>query len=265
MSQIQIAENIQQEIAAIDQAQKEMAASKVKLRTFILSGESFLSNHTEFDRLLSEWSDTLMTLVEAVGRTFDLEGRMGLPQVNPLTGGGERISKLENSELTVTKAAVIIAGIVAGVVFCYLFPSLYVVGGAIIAVACIAPYFNQVINFIKGEKKSEKPVGLTALSGKINESISMIRNKHVKTVFRAKFKTLNAQQRRRYDPSIDKALYDYRSYALETLPRWCMSRIDDITVECNGVAFGRKMVLYNYWRSNGGNPQPQQNGQGMQN
>lgn len=261
---MQIAENIKQEIDAIDVAKEKMEQKKIELRKFILSGEGFIRNYTEFDRLLSEWSDTLMTLVEAVGRSFNMEGLLGINNPNPLGSPNSlAYSRLEDGELTATKAAVIIAGISAGVILCYLFPTQWAIGVVVVAGAVVAPNFRKIVAALKGEEKKPESPSLNVLSGKISESISAMRDRHVKACFRLKFKAPDPNRLARHDPKEDKALYDYKQLVLETLPRWCMNRIDDITVECNGVAFGRKMVLYEYWRS--GASSHQQPGQGKSN
>lgn len=247
MSSMQISDTIQKEIEDITTAQKAMVSKKIELRTFILSGEAFLVDHGKFDKLISEWSDTLMTLWEAVGKSFQIEGMMGINNPNPLsTANGFNYSKVEDGELTATKAAVIIAGLATGVLVVYLLPSVWAVGVLIAAGAVIGPYFNKIADYIKGEPKKPNSPNLNILNGQISESISAMRDRHVKACFRLKFKNPDPNRSARHDPGEAKSLYDYKQLILETLPRWCMNRLDDITVKCDGVAFGRKTVLLEY-------------------
>lgn len=246
MSQMAISDTIQKEIEDITAAQKAMVAKKGELRTFILSGESFLLDYAKFDGLLSEWSDTLMTLWEAVGKSFQVEGMMGINNPNPLAANGFSYSKLEDSDLTATKAAVIIAGIAAGVVIIWLLPKMWAIGALVVAGSIIGPYFHKIAAYIKGEDKKPESPNLNVLSGKISESISAMRDRHVKACFRLKFKNPDPNRMARHDPHEAKSLRDYKQMVLETLPRWCMNRVDDITVKCDGVAFGRKTVMFGY-------------------
>jgi len=249
---MQVAEEIQTQIKLINTAKEEMKATKKKFREFTLSGKAFLYETNTLDLLMSEWADTLMTLAEAVGKSFGVEGQLGISNPNPLDPNS-RYTKLESSNFTITKGAVVIAGIIGSILLCYLTACPWTVGAALILGVFVAAFFKDISNTIKEwtEKKSDKPVGLSALSNKISESISFMRNEHVKACFRLKFKNTDPQRIARHDPKVDEALVSYEKQVLEKLPRLFMNRIDDISVECDGVAFGRVMVLIDYLRTIG--------------
>jgi len=252
MSQMQVAEEIQAQIKIINDAKTGMKSAKKALREFILSGEDFLYDTNKLDLLMSEWADTLMTLVEAVGKSFGMEGQLGINNPNPMDPNA-RYTTLENANLTVAKGAVVISGVIGSILLCYFTKCPWTVGAGLILGVFVIAFFNNIANTIKGwsEKKSDKPVGLNVMSNKISESISFMRNEHVKACFRLKFKTINPQRDARHDPKVDKATVDYKQMVLETLPRLFISRIDDISVECDGVGFGRIMVLVDYLRTIG--------------
>jgi hypothetical protein len=266
MSQMQIADTIQTEIAGIDKAQTEMKASKSNLRDFILSDE-LLKDHRKFNELLSKWTDNLMSLVEATGTPFPTEPLQQTAK-NPLGEG--IITQAEGMDLTLAKAIVLIIVNIAIVVLTiqmyhpvfdvetgqitgYAFGIPWIVPVITVFASIALCFFQQIANFIRDLAKKEKelPQSSNVLTNKIRESISYIRNEYVKRRFLLKF-----QDTPHKNPIIDDALVNREAQTLEEMPSDFLSRIDDISVECNDAAFNRKKVLYFYLRTY--QPQPSQ-------
>lgn len=261
MSGLAIADSIQREIEAIDKAQLEMGEKKASLRDFILS-DDFLKEQRSFDRLLSVWADALLSLVEATGTSFNdfrqgnafLNSGQGVMSGNPIGEG--MISKVEQSDFTLTKALVLVvcnAGVVTTIVILH---GSWIVPVLFGTASLILPFFGQIVNSIKDlfKKHEKKLPSLNPLTNKISESITYMRKRYVSSMFLIKFQKSGTKQSV-FDSQEDPALVDRAAQLVESLPSDFMSRIDDISVECNNEAFQRKKVLYSYWR----NSSPPQN------
>lgn len=228
-----------------------MKKCKGILRGFILS-KDFLDNYNRFDLLLSLWVDSLMTLVEATGRVFPGEGSLngGFP-----FGESEFKSKIEGFDMSLSKAAVLIAAIIGTVLICYWLQAPWPLAIlVVIGVVCIG-FINQIVALVKGlmKKPDASKEGFNALTNTISESVSYIRSIYRQRRFLIKF-----QRSSQHSSADDPALYNRRSQSMEELPSELLNRIDTITVECNDAVFKRKAVLYSYWKPNSQPEQPPQ-------
>jgi hypothetical protein len=275
MSQMQKFDEISTQIASIDVAQKAMADTKIALRKFVvpdrdekgkMKASRFLDDYDIFNQLLSKWADTLMTLVEATGTRFAFESGSGFGQSNGFgvetsqsTEG--MISRVEQADLTMTKAAVLAVGILGSVLVSYLMKAPWTVPAIMISVIIGLVFFKQIADTIRDlMKKPEKLCDETnSLGDVISDTLIFIRSRYNKKRFQIKHQYSNPKMLANHDPQEDPALWDRRTQALETLPFEVMGRVDAISVKCNAAAFVRKTVLYSYWRDSGGSvPQPQQ-------
>ena len=220
----------------------------------------FLDDYDIFNSLLSKLADTLMTLVEATGTRFAFEGG----QPNGFGEGGQpmregMISQIEQSDLTLTKGAVLIAAVIGSVLVSWLMKAPWTVPAIlIVAIVCLV-YFRQIADAIQDwmKKPEELSDGSNLLSDDISSSLRYIRTRYVQKRFLIKHQSSNPKNRANHDPQEDPALWDRRTQVLETLPFEIMDKVDAITVKCNAAAFERKRVLYGYWRDSGGAGQPQ--------
>jgi len=229
-----------------------MKRCKGILRGFILS-KDFLDNYNRFDLLLSVWVDSLMTLVEATGRIFPGEGSLN---GNFPFSESEFKSKLEGFDMSLSKAAVIIAAIIGTVLICYWLNapwSLAILG--IVSFVCIG-FINQIVSLVKGlmKKPDLSKEGFNTVTQTISESVTYIRSQYVQRRFLIKYQRSNPYHSSADDP----ALYDRRRQSMEELPSDILNRIDTITVECDNAVFKRKSVLYSYWKPTSSPEQPSQ-------
>jgi hypothetical protein len=269
---MQIADEISIQIASIDQSQKDMAEAKVTLRDFTVPkrdttgkmlASRFLDDYDIFNRLLSQWADTLMTLVEAAGKRFDFEGKMGngsnqfgVESGQPIGNG--MISRVEQSDITLVKAAVLMVGILGSVLVSVLMKAPWTVPVLIIVGVFCLVFFRQIADFVREamQKPERHPKNvMNSLGDEISDSLIYIRKRYVQKRFQIKHQYSNPKMLANHDPQEDPALWDRRTQALETLPFEVMGRVDAISVKCNSVAFERKKVLYSYWKQS--TPQPQ--------
>jgi hypothetical protein len=253
---MQIADDIRLEIDGINTAQLNTKDNTKSLRDFVLSGISFLEEYNKFDHLLSVWAEGLMSLVEATGTKFGF-GNSEVPY-GVETPAGEGLTKTEQSDMTLIKGAVLIVAILGTVFTTYLLKAPWTIALAVIAGVICLVFMRQIGDYIRElmQKPEDKIKENNGLSGEIAESVSYMRKRYVQKRFQIKFQYADPHRRNKHDPNDDKALYDRVTQTLETLPSEFMSRIDAITVKCNGVAFERKKVLYSYWKQN--SPQPLQ-------
>jgi hypothetical protein len=264
---MQIADNIQSELTALDVAQLTMNEKKTKLRNFVLSTDDsgkriepspFLRDFTTFNCLLSQWADTLMTLIEATGRTFELGGSLTPFGVEPNNRSVSSGSAKIDSDMTPMKWVFLIAVSVVSFLICYFMQASYVLAFIFISGVVVLAYFRQIADYIrKALNPSEEPSDLlNTLGTEISESISYMRNRYDQKRFQIKFQHSDPHIQNKHSPTEDKALWDRETQALELLPSEFLNRIDTISIKCNGVVFDCKKVLYSYWRRN--NPQSPQ-------
>lgn len=270
-------ETIQQEITAIDNAQKEAKESKCSLRDFILSDE-FLTKYRKFDRLLSVWADTLMSLVGITSAPAGEQPEKKEP-VNPLGEGMK--TQVESSDITLAKAFVLVIvnlGVIIltiqmryplmdenGLIIDYVFGIPWVVPVITAVGSIILCFFQQVVSFVRDllRKEEKQPQSLDILTNKISENLSYMRNEYVKRRFLIKWQESDSRTVVRHNPKIDSALIDRTAQTLEEMPSDFMGRIDDISVECNNAAFNRKVILYSHLENYQPQTQPQQQPQMM--
>jgi hypothetical protein len=275
MSQMQKFDEISAQIDSIDVSMKAMSDTKIALRKFVvperdekgkMKASRFLDDYDIFNQLLSKWADTLMTLVEATGTRFAFESGHGGQSngfgVETSQPAGEgMISRVEQSDLTLVKAAVLMVGILGSVLVSVLMKVPWTVPVIIIAGVFGLVFFRQIADAIREymQKPEKLRDGMNSLGDDISDSLIYIRKRYTQKRFQIKHQYSNPKMLANHDPQEDPALWDRRTQALETLPFEVMGRVDAISVKCNAAAFVRKTVLYSYWRDSGGSvPQPQQ-------
>lgn len=271
---MQIADEFSMQIASINQSQAEMTSAKVALRELVvperdekgkMKASRFLDDYDIFNLRLSRWADTLMTLMEATGKRFDFEGSQhsmfGAETGQPFGEG--MISRVEQSDLTMVKGAVLAVGILGAVLVSVLMKAPWTVPVIIITGVFSLVFFRQIADTIRDLMKKPEKLGdgTNSLGDDISDSLIYIRKRYVQKRYQIKHQYSNPKMLANHDPQEDPALWDRRTQALETLPFEVMGRVDAISVKCNAVAFQRKTVLDSYLQSIGGSApqsQPQQ-------
>lgn len=251
MAEIQRTIIIKKEIKAIDDAVVSSKNAKTKLRAFVLDKEAFLKEYLKFDLLLSEWADTLMTLV----------GVVGVPNTSPTVLSSqekledELISPVESEEFTLTKGLVIAVAIFGSVFTCVFLQvkadQALVFVGLTTAGSLALAFFRSISDAVRGWlKKPEKPKSmLNSMTNSIAEKISWMRDEYKQSRFLIKFQVTDPLYGSVEDPSEDAALFDREVQIKEDLPSTFISVIDGISVEMNTIAFDCKNRLLAYLNS----------------
>jgi hypothetical protein len=237
------AKSIQDQIKLLDKNIEKAALAKNALRDFVES-TTFFNEYRIFDKLLSIWADTLLTLMESTGTSYAQSG-----MYNPKTGFVDRnsfgLSNIEQSDLTLTKAVVLAIGIL-GSVLLVVFANVSWVLAALTIFACLFfCFFRQILQGLQGlsKKENDAMVPLNSLSGTISQSLTYMRGKYQSTRFLIKHQHENSRRLASRRGIVDPALYNRKAQAEEDLPHEFMSIIDTISVSVNTTVFQCKVTL----------------------
>jgi len=222
--------------------------SNKKLRGFILS-DRFLLEFIQFEHLLGDFQDKVITLVEIVQTP-----QPGLAETK--TGKEETEEETEETEegekgvFTTPKAIIVAITMVASIVAVDrgLIPP--VILTAVVFTSIGLMFLPQIRSVIAGmlhrEEEDEGEAPSMKLEDWINESLSRIRDLYTSARFLTKVQDQTKETVPYYGVlGMDEALYDRRKYFNETLPSEFLSRIGKIMVACDKNVWARKSLLVN--------------------
>jgi len=239
-----------EELQKIDDAQQELKKSVRALRDFILSEDLFV-DYVEFEKVLSDFQDKVVTLVEITTSPQALiqQLQQAMGQTGQQAPKQTQTTLTPPSDFTLEKALICVVSVVGcGIaVEQRLLPPLtilFVVG------ACLALAFSQQLKgiiesvFRKEEEKAEE-IAPENLEDWVNESIAQIRSQYMSARFLMKVQTQTKETlpSQFKDLGLDEALISREQYFKETLPHEFISRIERIMVACDRSIWSRKTLI----------------------
>jgi hypothetical protein len=234
------------ELKRLDECHRSLRESNSAMRLFILS-DRFLADFIEFEKLLGDFQDKVVTLVEIVQMPTPSLPPSSLPLAEVKTP--EEVEKeKEGAGFTMPRAAVVSAAILASTVAVYhnLVPPTVLVGVVASSIGLMFfPQIRDIIASLQQREEKEEPVSMR-LEDWINESLSRIRSLHMSARFLVKVQDQTKKTSPYYaDLGLDEALYDRGRYFNETLPSEFLSRIGRIMVACDKNVWARRSLIVN--------------------
>jgi hypothetical protein len=239
-----------EELQKIDDAQQELKKSVRALRDFILSEDLFV-DYVEFEKVLSDFQDKVVTLVEITTSPQALiqQLQQAMVQTGQQAPKQTQTTLTLPSDFTLEKALICVVSVVGCSITVEqrLLPPLtilFVVG------ACLALAFSQQLKgiiesvFRKEEEKAEE-IAPENLEDWVNESIAQIRSQYMSARFLMKVQTQTKETlpSQFKDLGLDEALISREQYFKETLPHEFISRIERIMVACDRSIWSRKTLI----------------------
>jgi|YelNatPaOPRAMG01_1025707.scaffolds.fasta_scaffold17440_2 hypothetical protein len=239
-----------EELQKIDDAQQELKKSVRALRDFILSEDLFV-DYVEFEKVLSDFQDKVVTLVEITTSPQALiqQLQQAMGQTGQQAPKQTQTTLTLPSDFTLEKALICVVSVVGCSITVEqrLLPPLtilFVVG------ACLALAFSQQLKgiiesvFRKEEEKAEE-IAPENLEDWVNESIAQIRSQYMSARFLMKVQTQTKETlpSQFKDLGLDEALISREQYFKETLPHEFISRIERIMVACDRSIWSRKTLI----------------------
>jgi hypothetical protein len=237
-----------EELQKIDDAHTELKKSVTAVRDFILS-QSLFDDYAKFEKLLSDFQDKVITLVEITTSPQAL-----IQQIQTAIGQTQQPTPTQTSltlpsEFTLEKALICVVS-VAGcgiAVEQRLLPPLTIV---FVVGACLALAFSQQLKSLiesafKKEAEKEEEIAPENLEDWVNESIAQIRSQYMSARFLMKVQTQTKETlpSQFKDLGLDEALISREQYFKETLPHEFLSRIGRIMVACDRSMWSRKQLI----------------------
>ena len=244
---------LSEELEKIEVAKNEIRESAKRLREFILSAE-FLEDYVGFEKLLGDFQDKVVTLVELTTTPQPaiamLEALQQQQKQAPMEKGELQttLAPYVTETFTLPKAVVSLSAIVGTTIIVQngLLPPIAVLGvvGAVLAFA-FAPQLKTLIeSFFKKEEKKEEEITPEKLEDWVNESIAKIRSVYMSARFLLKVQKVSDDIIQRFkELGMDEALVDREHYFKETLPHEFLSRIGRIMVACDRSIWYRKQLI----------------------
>ncbi len=231
----------------MDERHEKLKTSVKALRDFILSS-SFLDDFIQFEKLLGEYQDNLITLVEVIQVPIvgmpPSEAKAPTPETPPPSEEKEESFSLPKALVAV--AAIIVSGIAVQQGYLPVQALIGVIGMSLGLL--LVPYIKDGIKGLlqrKTEAEEEKALGMR-LEDWVHESIAKIRAEYVAARFLTKIQSQTKADLPEYSVlGIDEALYDRKKYFGETLPSEFLSRIGEIVIACEKNYWARKTLLIN--------------------
>jgi len=230
-----------EELRKLDDCHQRLRESNSAMRLFILS-DRFLADFIEFETLLGDLQDKVVTLVEIVQTPVP-----GLPPAEA-EAPKEAEEEKEEGEFTLPRAAVVSAAILASTVAVYqdLVPPVVLIGAVASSIGLMfLPQIRSIIAGLRRREEEEEPASMR-LEDWINESLSKLRNLHMSARFLVKVQDQTRKTSPYYSElGLDEALYDRGRYFNETLPSEFLSRIGRIMVACDKNVWARRSLIVN--------------------
>jgi hypothetical protein len=230
-----------EELRKLDDCHQRLRESNSAMRLFILS-DRFLADFIEFEKLLGDLQDKVVTLVEIVQTPVP-----GLPPAET-EAPEEAEEEKEEGEFTLPRAAVVSAAILASIVGVYqnLIPPVVLIGVVASSIGLMfLPQIRSIIAGLRRREEEEEPASMR-LEDWINESLSKLRNLHMSARFLVKVQDQTKKTSPYYSElGLDEALYDRGRYFNETLPSEFLSRIGRIMVACDKNVWARRSLIVN--------------------
>lgn len=230
---------LERELQKLDTAHEKLKTNEESFRTQILASD-FLTNYSEFEEKLSDFSNSVITFSEVVHNPVE-----GLPTELPLAEEEEERNSSE-SNLNYPKAILLGAVVVmTSVIAVYqLIPPMtpiYVGVGC----ACLA-FSPQLISVIKDFLHRHDENEPELVEDWITDSLQKIRELYRSARFLMKVQTQTKENLPNYELlHIDQALYDRKQHFAELLPSEFLGRIAKIVVACDRNFWIRKSLVIN--------------------
>lgn len=235
-----------EELRKLDDCHQRLRESNSAMRTFILS-DRFLVDFIEFEKLLGDFQDKVVTLVEVIQMPMPDLPPSGLPLAEAKTPEEVEEEK-EGVGFTMPRAAVVATAILASTVAAYhnLVPPTVLIGAVASSIGLMfLPQIRSIIAGLRRREEEEEPASMR-LEDWINESLSKIRNLHMSARFLVKVQDQTKKTSPYYSElGLDEALYDRGRYFNETLPSEFLSRLGRIMIACDKNMWARRSLIVN--------------------
>lgn len=235
-------ESLVVEQESLEESLKTLKESHKTLRNFMYSTE-FLEDRVKFFKLLGDFQDNLVTLVEVAESLPPLPPMPPLPEKQPLEALPEQ--KAETATLVFGKALIVAVTIItAGIaVVKGILPAetLKWIASATIILVFLPQTINLIRVLLKERGERELSMNLQDWVTEAHEAISEIRNKYLEAWMRIRVQNQRPEDLPEYRTlGVDEVLYSRKEQYKVTLPVEFENKTGSLMVKCEKSIWLRK-------------------------